>query len=203
MTDCQHLESELWAWLENPAAHPSHLQFERHLTRCAPCQASVDGLRQLRQALKGLAEAPDPSFTQNLAVALADPHRQSRFAADPFLEDGPEQNPAGLVVDRRQRAFWVRPLSLVAAGAVAAVCIGLLGRWGTQETPPLSQGQSPVLDNARTQLADGTDPSLTDSAKTEGKEGILAERQWQEDSSRAQSGQPDSRERLTPVTTRP
>lgn len=198
MTDCQHLESELWAWQEDPAAHPSHLQFEAHVSACPQCRASLSSLRLLRQSLKGLSASPGPDFETRLATALQAATPATRFEADPFLGEAPME-PAGQVLDRRQRAFWVRPLSLVAAGAAAALVVGVLGRWSTGDTPPTAQ-RSPAPVSQVAELEKGLS---ADTVGTVEKEGLLAERPWQEDSAKAAASQPDSRERLTPVTARP
>jgi len=196
--DCEHLESELWAWQDNPPAHPSHEAMQAHLAQCAPCRASLERLRELKSALRGLHDTPDAGFEARLAQAIQQ-SEPSAYPADPFLEEDASATPEAVVVDRRARHFWMRPVALVAAGAVAAVLIGLVGRWTAPGTLPVAQRSAPALE-AEASLSP---PSPAGQAAEDQREGILAERKWEEDSTRAQATRPDAPERLTPVTTTP
>jgi hypothetical protein len=212
MIDCQRVLSELWDWLADPERHPEHRPIREHLEQCASCRDAAEEVRALRSSLKGLADQPDEDFEAGLRARLsslsagaADP-LGGRFAPDPFLEGGEGEasfHQEALVVDRRLRAFWLRPLGLVATGAVAALVLGMLARWNATPDPALpAPGASPVasLPAARNAAPD----SLAARPLGQDPVGVVAERAWQaEDSSQARVGRPERQERLTPVTAAP
>ena len=217
MMNCETVLSELWDWHANPHSHPDHPRISEHLKACPACRAQADQVWELRGCLKQLPQDPGPAFETGLrerlaclAAGLPDP-LAGRFAADPFLEDAaPTGSEAGerktaLLVDRRQRAAWlVKPLSLVAAGAAAAILLGLVARWTAdpdRPAPGSTLAGAPVAPAIRPVVAPSEPPVPADAADPTG---VLADRAWQEkDSSQTQVEHPDRRERLTPVTTTP
>jgi anti-sigma factor RsiW len=208
MTPCETVLSQLWDRQPATPHHPDHDAIQSHLQACPACRAEALRIQELRGCLKGLAGAPDADFEAGLKARLAtlaagrpDP-QAGRFEPDPFLEEAPRE---ALLVDRRSRAAWlVKPLGLVAAGAAAAILVGLIGRWSAR--PDSQPGAAPVLAGAPpAQVA--ADSQAARVPETRPATGVLAERAWQEgDSAKvtdAPEDRPDRRERLTPVTTTP
>lgn len=216
MMNCETVLSELWDWHASQDSHPDHPRIAQHLKACPACRAQADQVSELRGCLKQLPRDPGPAFETGLrerlaclAAGLPDP-LAGRFAVDPFLEDAAPAGSAtgegktALLVDRRRRAAWlVKPLGLVAAGAAAAILLGLVARWtadphqpatgSTLAGAPLAPATQPIVAPAGQPVAASADPT-----------GVLADRAWQEkDSSQTQLEHPDRRERLTPVTTTP
>jgi hypothetical protein len=203
MIPCQTVSEHLWDWLHEGAGHPLHSELDAHVAGCATCRAQRDTTAALRSTLKATAMSAPPGFAERLQADLAQTRPASRFEPDPWLEEAPEPA-AAVLVDRRHPAWW-RPLALVAGGAAAVLVFGLFTR---RPLPPA--GLAPTSGSALVEQA-APAPSPADSATrqmaaataADPETGLLAERPYEEDSSKARSRQPEGPERLTPVGATP